>query len=287
MPKQKNFVSAKLKLSATNRRKLHRGEPTLLKADQMEGGEIEVFMTPIKHKKMLKAHSKKKGMKLNLTPEEMEYSMEHGAGVRDFFKNIGRKVTSGVNKGLRTYREKVRPVIAPALKEVVKQGIKQGAPALAAAAATALGQPQLAVPAAAAAKLVADKYADQATEKLGDVTGAYGLPRGLMLSGYSKDKHGLPMIGRGDAMDFLSGGSFRPAGDSRRHGGAVLQDNDSNFLNTSHPAMNPALPPADNSLPRPTHSQINHGGSFRSAGYGMLGTPMMPRMPEPDFSLPR
>lgn len=290
MPKAKKFVSAKLKLSATNRRKLHRGEPTLLKADQMEGGEIEIFMTPIKHKKMMKAHGKKKGMKLNLTPEEMSYSMEHGAGVKDFFKKVGRKITKGVNEGLKTYREDVRPIVGPALKEAVRQGIKQGAPALAAAAATSLGQPQLAAPAAAAAKLIADKYADKATEKLGDITGAYGMPRHMQLSGYSKDKHGIPMAGRGDAMDFLSG----RGGAVYSRGGAIIQDNDSNFLNTNHPAMNPALPPADNSLPRGTHSQmtsggrVRYGGSFKTAGSGMsYGTPMMPAMPEPDFSLPR
>lgn len=297
MPKQKKFVSAKLKLTATNRRKLHRGEPTLLKSDQMEGGEIEIFMTPMKHKKLMKAHGKKKGMKLNLTPEEMSYSMDHGSGVKDFFKKVGRKITKGVNEGLREYREKVRPTVGPILKEGVKQAIKQGLPAAAVALTTAIGQPQLAAPAGMAAKLVADKYADKATEKLGDVTGAYGMPRGLQLSGYSKDKHGRPMMGRGDAMDFLSG-----SGTMRMHGGAVLQDNDSNFLNTAHPAMNPALPPADNSLPRPTHSQMNYGGSFRTAGgsfktagkgmsYGqspsVYGTPMMPAMPEPDFSLPR
>lgn len=63
-----------------------------------------------------------------------------------------------------------------------------------------------------------------------------------------------------------------------------LQSNYSNFLNHQHPAMNPALPMHDNSI-------AIVGGSFRaigsSRGGALLGTPMMPRMPQGDNSMIR
>lgn len=254
MVQQKKFLSSKVHLTATNRRKLLKGEPTLLKHDQLSGGELELFMSPMKHKKLMKAHTQNKGAKLVLTPEEMEFTIKKGGKVADFFKKAGRKIADSTNKALRTYREEVRPKIAPQLKEIVKQGIEKGVPL-----AVGMVAPEL----APVAGLVASRYSDQGATELGRLTGAYGLPKTMHLSGFiNKDKFGLP------------------------RSGGQLQDNGSNFLNINHPAMNPALNPPDNSRPR--FSGGKAGGSFKTAGKLITyGTPQFPALPPPDNSMPR
>lgn len=273
-----SLVAHEVSMTPAQIRKLMKGQTTLLKKDQMTGTGTKIYVSPMKHKKMMRAGTKQKGFRLNLTPEELGMSETSGGmvcpptrrgrkptpavmpekglprsvalsgldgkpdekGGKINLKKLGRQIKGTVNEGLRTYRENVRPTVGPILKEGVKQAIKQGLPAAVAAAATATGQPQL-LAAMPAVKILADKIADPATENLGKMTGAYGMR------------------------------------------GGRLQSNYSNFLNTHHPAQSPALPLHDNSLPIV-------GGSFRAIGStrgGMIGTPMMPRIPFGDNSMVR
>jgi len=194
-------------------RKLVGGKTTLLKHEQMSGGEHKIHLNPKKLKKLLKNHAGNKGYKLQLSQEEIE-----GGNLRSFLGKVGKTVKNVAKK------------VAPVAKKIAKAA----APALAGMAATSLGQPGLAPIAAMATKAAV-------------------------------------------------GGSFKPVG------GAVKLENTYNtFLNSQHPAQSPILPQRDQSL-HPT----SFGGSFKTVGGsfmpvgGRLGTPMMPILPQGDFSLAR
>jgi hypothetical protein len=75
-----NYVGVSgLKLTPNNLRKMHKHQGTIIKPST--GGEMEIFVSPIKARKMMNAMKKGKGVKLVMTPAEMEHTMKHGKGV--------------------------------------------------------------------------------------------------------------------------------------------------------------------------------------------------------------
>ena len=235
--KTTDFVSHRLSLSPAQVKKLLKGEATLLKHHQMSGGEIEVHLSVKKHKKLLKNLAEGKGMKLSLDERERE-----GGNLRGFFKKVGqvaKKVYSG-------YQKYVKPVVSP----LIREGLTKALPMAVGAAATALGQPQLALPAAA----LAAKVASPLVNRVGDVTGAYGL---------------------GD------------------HHSSKVETSRSTFINSHHPAFTPALPRRDMSVSMHGGSFRTMGGGSlvhhtsrlqRHMSMAAAGSPMNPLLPQRDFS---
>ena len=244
MPKKDVMMSHKVSLTPTQAKRLLKGQATLLKHEQMEGGDVEIHMSAKKHRRLMRNMSKKKGYKLSLSPEELD-----GGGLKDWMQKAGTFIK---DKIVKPYQSVVKPVVGP----MIRKSLAKALPAAAGAAATMLGQPELAAPAAA----LASKIAAPLVNKIGDVTHAYGL------GGAGVEKH--------------------------HH---RLESNSSNFLNPSHPAMHPILPPHDMSY----GAYERHGGSFKVMGEGMhhhrhrlhhsmeYGNPMHPRLPQGDMSMIR
>jgi hypothetical protein len=110
------------------------------------------------------------------------------------------------------------------------QVVKKGLPA----AAIAMGQPELAAPAA----LLADKYAASAVNALGDATGGFGVKAKARKTKATKAVAGM--------------GTKKPA--------VKYDGNMSGFLPGNHPAMWPS-----NSVQSDHSIRVTKGGSFRMA----------------------
>ncbi|MGL5964224.1 MAG: hypothetical protein ACRCZ2_07515 [Fusobacteriaceae bacterium] len=89
-------------------------------------GEIVVMLRPQNAKKMLSSYKKGKGMRLSLSPDELEETVRQGCG---FFKNL--KKYTGINK---------TDVIA-AGKKLGKEAIQQGSVAIGTAIGSYMGDP--------------------------------------------------------------------------------------------------------------------------------------------------
>lgn len=319
MPKAKT-ESVALALTPAIARKLAKHQNVIIKPS-MIGSGVTVHLSGAKHRKLMTAHRKNKGMRLSLSPEEIEMS---GEGFKDLLKRGAKAVAHHVVKHVKPHAKKQLTKILekPLGKELASQ--------------------------------VAEKATDYGSEK---VTKAIGgeLPRGTHLSGTDKnidDRGGKirlkdvgktisrtykkyvkpiasPLIRKGlqeavsvgtkalgtylgpeaspivdqisskygeKAVDY----AMKKTGLGMTTGGAFrLQSNYSNFLNTAHPAMTPTMPLPDNSLPRYTRggsflpAGFSRGGSFMPAGrarhgygIGAVGTALNPLLPQRDFSLP-
>ena len=158
-------------LTTPQLRKLHKGETVQLKHEHIGEG-LKIHLAHGKIKKMLTAKRNKKGMRLKMTPEEVEMN---GHGIFDFIKKVAHKVGSFVKNDVapvaksayKGYQKYVKPVVGPA----IRKGLAKALPVAVAAAATMLGQPELAIPAAA----FASKIATPLVDTVGNVSGAYGL----------------------------------------------------------------------------------------------------------------
>jgi hypothetical protein len=148
----------KLNLSQPQWRKIHKDKTVLIKPESIGCG-MKVHLPQDKIKKLQNAKKKNKGIKLSLSAEE---KLLAGEGFKDVLK-----------KGWKGYQKIVKPVVGPLIRKGLKAVVKAALPA----AAVALGQPEL----APAASALANSVGDQAVDKLGDVTGAYGLKKNLKL----------------------------------------------------------------------------------------------------------
>jgi hypothetical protein len=190
------LTSVKVKLTPRNVSRLRNGHIVQLKAGQFGEGVYAhthvIQVSGVYAKKLTTAQRKSTGVKVKLSPQEIEAS---GLNIRKAFQTVGK-----------VYKKNIKPFVAPVLKKSVSNAIKTALPA----AALAMGQPEL-VP---AATLVAQAVADPATNALGRVTGAYGLkPHG----GKYKPPYlspALPMSDHsmsGAMRTAIRGGSFKTA----------------------------------------------------------------------------
>ena len=124
-----DFVPHQVHLSVAQMKKLGGGLATNLKHSQMgaDKGEVVVMLKPQSARKMLTAYKKGKGMRLCMSPDEIEHTMKHGKG---FFK--GLKKFTGINKS----------DVVRSAKEAGKQLVQHGSEALGTAVGTYFGNPQ-------------------------------------------------------------------------------------------------------------------------------------------------
>jgi hypothetical protein len=135
-------------------KKLKKGEVVQLKHHQLlPGGQdmaLDVYVHPDVHKKVKKAIKDKKGIRIQLTPTEMQMN---GQGFMDFWdkvKNVGKMIKDNIVDS-SLYQQSVKPLV----RQAVDAGIARYAP--------------LAGPAA--------PFLIQGVNELGKQTGAYGLKK--------------------------------------------------------------------------------------------------------------
>lgn len=215
----------KVDLSERNLARIRNGHTIQLKASQIGGGGTTLKVNDELAKRVAAAMKKQKGVKIHLSAQEIEAS---GLRLRD----VGR----ALKQMGRAYNRQVKPVVGPIIRDVLTQITKKGLPA----AAIAMGQPELAAPAA----LLADKYAASAVNALGDATGGFGVKAKARKT--TKPKAAKTVAG-------VAG-----MGAAKR---AVKYDgNMSGFLPGNHPAMWPS-----NSVQSDHSIRVTKGGSFRMA----------------------
>ena len=243
MVKRKPMQSMKMELSDAQLRKLSKGGAIILKPASCGKG-MSVHMSAAKHKKMMTAMNKGKGMRLSLGQDELGENEVEMEGGKINWKRVGRQIRGGLREAGKFYRKEVRPTVGPALKTLTKKGLEVGTKAAVAGLATLTGQPALLAAAPGASKLVSEK----GTAAIGKLTGAYGVKKGKKVS-MAADKTTLPK------STATAPPPYRP----------MLQDNYSGFLNPNHPGMNPRLSQPDNSLPR---TSIYGNGLYTNMGGG-------------------
>jgi len=249
-------------LSDAQLRKLAKGGAVIIKPSQCGKG-MSMHMSAAKHKKMMTAMNKGKGMRLSLGQDELGENGVEMEGGKINWKAMGRQIRGGLREAGRFYRKEIRPTLGPALKTLTQKGLDYGTKAAVAGVAALTGQPELLAAAPLASKFVSEK----GTKAIGKLTGAYGVKKGKKVS-MASDKTTLPK------STATAPPPYRP----------MLQDNYSGFLNPNHPGMNPRLAQPDNSLPRVSIygnglynttkggsalGYTSEGGS--ALGYGMKG----------------
>jgi hypothetical protein len=79
---KKEFVPITgLNLTKNNLKKMMKKENTIVKPEHLRGGEIEIFVSPMKAKRIQRAMTKGKGVKVGLSEDELDHSVKHGKGV--------------------------------------------------------------------------------------------------------------------------------------------------------------------------------------------------------------
>lgn len=91
---KKDYVPHQIHLTMSQIKKLGSGLSTNLKHSQMgaDKGETVVMLTPQNARKMLTAYRKGKGMRLCMSPDEMDRTMVVGRGFKEMLKSSGKKL---------------------------------------------------------------------------------------------------------------------------------------------------------------------------------------------------
>lgn len=277
-----------LSLTDAQLRKLAKGQGVIIKPHCMDAEKgYGLMMSAVKHRRMMKAHTKGKGYTLKLEPDEMDANEVEIEGGRINWKKIGRQLRSTAKAVGRFYNREIKPVVGPALKKLVKKGIEKGIPAATAALATLVGQPEIGAVTLPAVERFAERIAEPAASKIGKTTGAFGMKKkpATRKKRATSQKTSLttsaPIAKQINEMEFPKTIPYR----------AQLQENFSGFLNPNHPGMNPTLPMPDMSLPivrsytsRGRGLYARGGGLFMSGGAINDGMPNDPKLPQRDMS---
>ena len=321
---KKELMVKELSLTPLNARKLMKGLPTVIKAEHLKGTGVKVFVHPSKHKKMARAMTKGKGYTLSLDKDELDASTEGG---KIDFKKVMKTGLKAVAKPL--VKQAVSPLgvvasvlptdklVDVAVEKVVGRGKSSKKMK---AQPVSKGLPK-ALQLSGLDGMPDEKGGKIDFKKLGqDIKKGYAkvkpiaspiikelVKKGIQ-TGLTAAVSAIPGVGEvaapivGVASSKIADVAANELQKKIGFGAPKLQSNYSNFLNSSHPAMNPALPQADNSL-----RYVETGGSFRSIGStrrggsfvsigqpsrlsgGALlsGTPMNPILDQGDFSLIR
>lgn len=139
-----------LDLTESNVKRMLKGLPVQFKKEQLHGSKHHLMLHPLNHKQLTKAKTLNRGARIALTPEEIAAS---GEGFGDWLKKIA--------SGARWVKQNV--IDSPLYQRLIKPIVREGVTALS-APVTAMAGP-------------AGPLVQQGIEKLGQVTGAYGLPK--------------------------------------------------------------------------------------------------------------
>lgn len=259
----------------------------------------DVWCTGDKCRRMERMMTKGKGFTLKLSPEEMDENIEMEGG-RINWKKIGKTLRSTAAAVGKFYREKIRPTVGPKIKEAVKKAIEEGIPLAGEYLGAVTGQPEIVAAAKSGpVRRFAKKTAEKGTEKIGKLTGAFGMSgakppktkksRAKAKPKMSKMPSAMPMEMEGGALKVDK--SMTKQISAMQHPKIIpyraqLQDNYSPFLNPNHPGMHPTLPMPDNSLPLVGRGlyMTRGGGLFAATSGGAMGMPMDPSLPPIDNS---
>lgn len=236
------FVKVKLDVTDKQLKSLMGGKTVLLKHSQLGAGDTWFSLHPSTVSRIQKAMRNGKGVRIMVTAPELEHS---GEGIKDVLKKISNAY------------QRVKPIVAPYIKKGVERAADYGV-SLAKTAAPLFSDE---------IDSVSKKVLPGAIDKLGKVTGAYGMQGGKAGRGR---KRVAPRMMLSDS-------------DTEYYAPGVLH-NQSNFLSPLNPAMNPVMAnlpdpgsyqPADVPLPEETgvvrrrrgpRVARKHGGSFKLAG---------------------
>ena len=138
--------SVKVSLSQNQLSKIKRGQPIQISAAGLKGGNLVLKLQPNNMKKVKRAIKNSKGVRIQLSNEEIE-----GSGILDLLKKGAKIVKKGFDITKKTLGKKKT-------RELLTQGIR---------AASKL--------APAAVSHLADEYADDLVNWVGDKTGAFGI----------------------------------------------------------------------------------------------------------------
>ena len=181
--------------------KMMKGQGVNIPFHQMgsDKGDVVVMLHPQNARKLLTAYKKCKGMRLVMSPMEMQHTMTHGRGINigKAFKKLGRDIKRGAEKLGKDIKHDVIDPAGKALtskdamsvyKTIGKHAIEQGIPALTTLGSMALGDPT--GMSGAMVGNIAQQYASDAYSKqVGN--GLYG---GAMPDPATARKHYMAMI---------------------------------------------------------------------------------------------
>jgi hypothetical protein len=176
-------------LSTAQLKKLATGKVIQLKHAQIGTGIHRLYINPATHKKVVKAHASGKGVRLQLSEEEIEHN---GEGFRQWIGKVWKGIKGAYNK-----------VLKPILSPLIRTGLNTAVSAI-----PGLNQVN------SAYKLV---------DKIGDKTGAFGLSKwkhGEKQTGLAKWSHG------GEVPPFMmapSNGALEPYPDGYLRAPGLIQ----------------------------------------------------------------
>jgi hypothetical protein len=211
------FVRIKLKLSKNQVARLRNGHNVQVNPSALNASDHFVYSSKKNALRIAKARKAGRGCRLSLTKDEYDQTME-GEG----FKDLVKKTFKGAKKVGKFYKENVKEFAGP----LVKQAVTVGKDAL--LASIAVSNPEL-IP---VLKKVDDAFGDEIIDKLGTVTGAYGVKQmaktskasreilrkwqdnsnNQMVSGKAYQPVIMPYYGGMLQCDRCHGGSFRVQG---------------------------------------------------------------------------
>ena len=300
MPNQR-FMPREVSLTPLNARRLSKGLPTVLKPQALRGTGVKLMVCPMKHRRMARAMGKDKGYKLALSKEEMDEFTEGGKidfkkAVRSAMKMAARqalsplgpvaqilpinsaidKMTTGKGKTTRKAPVKAKPVSKGLPRSLALSGLdaEEGGKVDFKKVGRQIKRGYAKI------KPVASPIIKELIKKgvTAGITGAVAAIPGAQ--GFAP----VAAVAGNKIGDVVANQLQQKIGFGKKK--AMLQSNYSNFLNSHHPGMDPALPQKDNSI-----AVMEKGGSFAAVGArsslrggAMKGSPMSPLLPKGDFS---
>lgn len=202
--------SVDISLEPLQLKKLADHQTVQLKAEQLQGGPHRLFLKPRKLRRVLTAIRDHKGIRLLLDKDEVRNS-SFGAGIRENLRKFHRAIKPALRQGIRTIARTGANYLAPGLGEIADPlvtkigditgayGIREDMRRFHRAMKPAIRQSLKGVARAAGDHFAPGfgRFADPVVDRIGNVTGAFGLP---------------PKRPRGRPRKIQQGGSFMAAG---------------------------------------------------------------------------
>ena len=110
-------------------RQMVKGKPVQISHANLHRNTMTVHLHPENHKKVMKAKRAKKGVRLQLSHQEL-----HASGILDFFRNIGSKIADGANWiknniiDSQPYQAVVKPIATELVNKVANPLIDEFVP---------------------------------------------------------------------------------------------------------------------------------------------------------------